>query len=104
VSPHSGLLSVLTLSLLDILLKLEAGVKSNTRDCGEITVRFWKEDASKASTGVIADARKAVETKLETRRSATKSLENVVSKIKMFTGILGEMAKVYQIMHIMIDI
>jgi len=73
--------------MLDILLKLEAvGVRSNTWDCGKITVQFWKEDASKVSTGAIVDAHKAVETKLETRRSATKSLENVVSKIKMLPG------------------
>jgi hypothetical protein len=76
-------------------LKLEvAGPKGDTQERGEITVRFWTQETAKASAAAVADARQAVQEKLEGGNTAAKSLEAVVSKLKAFAAIADEAAQV----------
>jgi hypothetical protein len=85
------------ISLTDVVLKLDApGAQNNTQVCGEITVRFWTEETAEASAPAIVNAHKVVN-KLEGGNAATRSLEAVVSKLKVFVEIADEAAKVYYI-------
>jgi hypothetical protein len=62
-------------------------------DKGEIVVRFWMEDIAEAGTVAVADAHTAVTTNLECDSTA-KSLEMVVSKLRLFATVADEAAKV----------
>jgi hypothetical protein len=67
--------------------------RDDISDKGEIVVRFWMEDIAEADTVAVADARTAVTTNLE-RDSTAKSLEMVVSKLRLFATLANEAAKV----------
>lgn len=67
--------------------------ENNTVDKGEIVVRFWAEDVAEADAVAVADARAAVEINLEGGSSA-KSLETIVSKLRLFSTIVNEAAHV----------
>jgi hypothetical protein len=83
------------ISLSDILLKLEAaGAKGDTQERGEITIRFWTEETIRASAAAVSNARQAVEDRWGDGNTASKSLEAVVSKLKIFAEIGNEAAKV----------
>jgi len=76
-------------------LKLEdARHKNNNLLPGEMIMRFWTEDTTSAGSAATAAARQAVANGLESGNSATKSLETVVSKLKLFVSIADEAAQV----------
>jgi hypothetical protein len=97
---RQGCLSLLLLLLLfawpklypDVVLKLEAASDTHSLDHGEIIVRCWTEEPAKASATAVAEARQAVQKMLES--SAIKSMEAVVSKLKVFAEVADEAAKV----------
>jgi hypothetical protein len=62
-----------------------------------MTVRFWTEDTASAGSAATAAARQAIANGLESGNSATKSLETVVSKLKLFVSIADEAAQVQYI-------
>jgi hypothetical protein len=77
-----------------------AGANGETQERGEITVRIWTEETVQASAGAVAGARQAVEDKLEDDSSPAKSLEAVVSKLKVFVDIVDEAAKVWKLARV----
>jgi hypothetical protein len=83
---------------LDVILKLEdARYKNNNLLPGEMIMRFWTEDTASAGSAATAAARQAVANGLGSGNSATKSLETVVSKLKLFVSIANEAAQVQYI-------
>ncbi|KIM82226.1 hypothetical protein PILCRDRAFT_473128 [Piloderma croceum F 1598] len=86
----------------DVVLKLRtAGANGETQERGEITVRFWTEETVQASATAIAGAHQAVEDKLEDDSSPAKSMEAIVSKLKVFADIVDEAAKVWKLACVM---
>lgn len=82
----------------DVVLKLEGiGKDKELRDRGEIVVQFWSEDNVKASTTALEDVRQVVKEQFEEKKSATKSLGRVLSKLQVFAAILDETSKVSSI-------
>jgi hypothetical protein len=67
-------------------------------------VRFWTEDTASAGSAATVAARQAVTNNLESRNSATKSLETVVSKLKLFVGIVDEAAQVQYIILSLVSV
>lgn len=63
-------------------------------DRGEIIIRFRAEEQAKASAVAIAEAKQAVDAKLEGEGSAAKSMETVVLKLKVFAEVIDEAANV----------
>jgi len=81
-------------SFTEIVLKLEgAGAGDDILDKGEIVVRFWTEGLADAGAVAVVDARTAVKVNLE-GDSAAKSLETVVSKLRLFVSVVDEAAQV----------
>jgi hypothetical protein len=82
----------------DVILKLEdTRHKNNNLLPGEMIMRFWTEDTASAGSAATAAARLAVANGLESGNSATKSLETVISKLKLFVSIADEAAQVRHI-------
>jgi len=82
-------------------LKLEDARHNNNNSLypGEIIVRFWTEETASAGSAAVVAAQQAVINNLESGSSAMKSLETVVSKLKLFAEIANEAAQVQYIIH-----
>jgi len=78
----------------DVILMLEnTGPHNTTNAKGEVTLRIWTEDMRDASTVAAVDAHRVVHDKLEDELSAARSLDAVVSKLKLFIDVVNEVAK-----------
>jgi len=78
------------------VLKLKSkGPDTDNLDHGEIIIRFWTEEHAKASAVAISEAKQAVQTFLEGENSAIKSMETVMSKLKVFANVTDKAANVH---------